>query len=148
MPANPGGGVPTGGDQAGHGAPTGHGGLTSHGGPTSPGAGPTHGFPSAHGFGATPDARGWAPDRLAMEVGYGVLLPGGGRIKPFGRWSREGAAGYRLNVGTQWATLGGETAEQQAPGLRLVMDFFGEQVANGFQPPERRVGLAGTITFK
>ncbi len=141
-PANPGGGVPTGGDQAGYGGPTGHGGLTSHGGPTSPGAGPTH------GFGAPQDARGWAPDRLAIEVGYGVLLPGGGRIKPFGRWSREGPAGYRLNVGTQWATLGGETAEQQDPGLRLVMDFFGEQVANGFQPPERRVGLAGTITFK
>ena len=28
---------------------------------------------------------GWAPDRLSMEVGYGVLLPGGRQIKPFGR---------------------------------------------------------------
>ncbi len=141
VPASPGSGVPAGGGQAGHGGPTGQ------GGPASLGAGPAHGFPSAYGFGATQDARGWTPDRLAMEVGYGVALPGGSRIKPFGRWSREGAAGYRLNVGTQWATLGGETAEQQTPGLRLVMDFFGEQVATGFQPPERRVGLLGKITF-
>ncbi len=135
-------GAPASGDQAGHGGPAGP------GSPTSNGDGPTHGFPSAYGLGAHQDARGWTPDRLAMEVGYGVVLPGGGRIKPFGRWSREGPAGYRLNVGTQWATLGGETAEQQAPGLRLVMDFFGEQVANGVQLPERRVGVVGTITFK
>ena len=139
-PTAPGGGVPASGD------PTGHGGPTGPGDPTSPGAGPSHGFPS-HGLLAARNAAGWAPDRLAMEVGYGVALPGGGRIKPFGRWSREGAAGYRLNVGTQWATLGGETAEQQTPGLGLVMDFFGEQVATGFQPPERRVGLLGKITF-
>ena len=166
----PGSAVPAAGDQAGHGSPTGQGGPTGHGSPTGhggptghgptghggppiPGAGPAHGigpahgFPSAHGFGAHQDARGWTPDRLAMEVGYGMALPGGGRIKPFGRWSREGPAGYRLNVGTQWATLGGETAEQD-PGLRLVMDFFGEQAADGFQPPERRVGVVGTITFK
>ncbi len=142
------GGVPASGGPTGHGGPTGPGDPTGQGGPTSPGAGPAHGFPSAHGFGATQATRGWAPDRLAMEVGYGVALPGGSRIKPFGRWSREGAAGYRLNVGTQWAMLGGETAEQQASGLRLVMDFFGEQATDGFQPPDRRVGIAGTITFR
>ena len=141
-PTAPGGAVPAGGDQPGHG------GATGQGGPASPGAGPAQGFPSAYGFGAPQAIRGWAPDGLAMEVGYGVALPGGGQLKPFGRWSREGAAGYRLNVGTQWATLGGETAEQQASGLRLVMDFFGEQATDGFQPPDRRVGLAGTITFK
>ena len=140
-PAAQPGGVPASGDQAGHAGPAGP------GGPASPGAVPAHGFPSAHGFGAPQNARGWAPSRLAMQVGYGVLLPGGGQIKPFGRWSREGPAGYRLNVGTQWAMLGGETAEQQAPGLRLVMDFFGEQVADGLQPPERRVGLVGRIAF-
>ena len=141
-PTAPGGAVPAGGDQAGHG------GATGQGGPASPGAGPAQGFPSAYGFGASQATRGWAPDGLAMEVGYGLALPGGGQLKPFGRWSREGAAGYRLNVGTQWATLGGETAEQQASGLRLVMDFFGEQATDGFQPPDRRVGIAGTITFK
>ena len=80
------------------------------------------------------------------DVRRSAGAPGLG-AKPFGRWSREGAAGYRLNVGTQWATLGGQTAEQD-PGLRLVMDFFGEQAADGFQPPKRRVGVVGTITFK
>ena len=81
-----------------------------------------------------------------MEVGYGVLLPGGSQIKPFGRWSREGAAGYRLNVGAQWATLGGDAADEEI-GLRMMMDFFGEQIADGSRPAERRAGLLGRIVF-
>ena len=47
------------------------------------------------------DAPGLTPARLAMELGWGAVLPGGGQIRPFGRWSREGTGGYRLNVGTQ-----------------------------------------------
>ena len=90
---------------------------------------------------------GLAPDRLAMEVGYGVQLPSGSRLKPFGRWSREGAARYILNVGTQWEALGAETTGRD-PGLRLVLDVFGEQVADGLQSPQRRLGLLGSITFR
>ena len=90
---------------------------------------------------------GLAPDRLAMEVGYGVQLPSGSRLKPFGRWSREGAARYILNVGTQWEALGAETTGRD-PGLRLVLDVFGEQVADGLQSPQRRLGLLGRLTFK
>jgi len=93
---------------------------------------------------------GWVPDRLAMEVGYGIALPNDAQVKPFGRWSREGPAGHRVNVGTRWAFLGGETAGERLPpaqGLRLAMDLFGEHVATGLQPPERRVGLLGRITF-
>ena len=85
---------------------------------------------------------------MAMELSYGVLLPGGGQIKPFGRWSREGAAGYRLNVGTQWAMLGAETDEASMPGLRLTMDFFGEQIADGVRSPEHRVGVFGRLAFR
>ncbi len=108
------------------------------------------GLPASSGLLAATSAPGWAPDRVAMEVGYGVLLPGGNQVKPFGRWSREGPTGHRVNVGTRWSLLGGETAGQEpaAPGLRLTMDLFGEHVASGVQPPERRVGLSGRIVFE
>ena len=96
-------------------------------------------------------APGWTPDRLAMELGWGAVLPGGGQVRPFGRWSREGADGYRLNVGTQWSVLGqpGEGQGQGAQGLRLMIDLFGEQAKNtSLQPSERRMGLLGRIEFR
>ncbi len=115
-------------------------------------AGP--GLPASSGLLAATSAPGWAPDRVAMEVGYGVLLSGGNQVKPFGRWSREGPTGHRVNVGTRWSLLGGETTGQltespgtRSPGLRLMMDLFGEHVASGVQPPERRIGLSGRIVF-
>ena len=100
---------------------------------------------------ADADAPGLTPDRLAMELGWGAVLPGGGQIRPFGRWSREGTGGYRLNVGTQWSVLGGQSDEDQgqgAPGLRLMIDLFGEQADTGLEPTERRMGLLGRIEFR
>ena len=106
---------------------------------------------------ATP---GWTPDRLGLELGWGVVLPGGAQVTPFGRWSRDGASGYRLNAGTRWELLGNEPTEAGAPksgggnhldprqGLRFAIDLFGEQVASGVQPMERRIGLLGKIGFK
>ena len=97
------------------------------------------------------DAPGLTPNRLAMELGWGAVLPGGGQIRPFGRWSREGTGGYRLNVGTQWSVLGGQPGEGQgqgAPGLRLMIDLFGEQANTSLQPTERRMGLLGRIEFR
>ena len=97
------------------------------------------------------DAPGLTPARLAMELGWGAVLPGGGQIRPFGRWSREGTGGYRLNVGTQWSVLGGQPGEDQgqgAPGLRLMIDLFGEQADTGLEPTERRLGLLGRIEFR
>ena len=101
---------------------------------------------------------GWTPDRLALELGWGVVLPGGAQVTPFGRWSRDGASGYRLNAGTRWEMLGNEPTEAGAPsgsnhldrhhGLRVAIDLFGEQVASGVQPMERRIGLLGKIGFK
>ena len=97
------------------------------------------------------DAPGLTPARLAMELGWGAVLPGGGQIRPFGRWSREGTGGYRLNVGTQWSVLGGQSDEDQgqgAQGLRLMIDLFGEQADTGLEPTERRLGLLGRIEFR
>ena len=100
---------------------------------------------------ANVDAPGLTPARLAMELGWGAVLPGGGQIRPFGRWSREGTGGYRLNVGTQWSVLGGQPGEDQAQGargLRLMIDLFGEQADTGLEPTERRIGLLGRIEFR
>ncbi len=111
------------------------------------------GDPTAPQAAATP---GWTPDRLALELGWGVVLPGGAQVTPFGRWSRDGASGYRLNAGTRWALLGNEPDARSDPGasarttrnLRFAIDLFGEQAASGLQPTERRIGLQGTIGFR
>ena len=96
-----------------------------------------------HGMQPLADAPGWTPDRMAMELGWGVVLPGGSEVVPFGRWVREGADGYRVNAGTRWTTLG-----LDEPGVQLSLDLFGEQVADGVQPAERRIGLLGQIGFR
>ena len=108
------------------------------------------GGPQAMAQDADADAPGLTPARLAMELGWGAVLPGGGQIRPFGRWSREGTGGYRLNVGTQWSVLGqsGEDQGQGAQGLRLMIDLFGEQADTGLEPTERRLGLLGRIEFR
>ncbi len=118
------------------------------------------------------DDPGWTPGRLDMQVGWDVLLPGGGQVTPFGRWSREGADGHRVNVGTRWTVLGkqpvggaggpvaggllgpgglfgvGGPAAAGARGLHLELDLFGEHVASGVQPPAHRLTLQGKIGFK
>ncbi len=116
------------------------------------------GDPTAPPVGAAPvaDMPGWTPDRLALELGWGVVLPGGAQVTPFGRWTRHGADGYRLNAGTRWALLDDAPDSDSGPGagvrparsLRFAIDLFGEQVANGLQPTERRLGLQGRIGFK
>ena len=47
-----------------------------------------------------------------------------------------------------YGVLGAETDEASLPGLRLTMDVFGEQIADGVRPPERRVGVLGKIAFR
>ncbi len=100
---------------------------------------------------ALADAPGWTPDRLAMELGWGFVLPNGAQIAPFGRWSREGAAGYRLNAGTRWTALaapGEHEAEGSPRRVQLMVDLFGEQASDGAQPAQRRIGLLGRIAFR
>ena len=103
---------------------------------------------------APADAPGRGPDRLAAELGWGVVLPGGGEFTPFGRWTREGAEGHRLNVGTRLAVpdpRGDGRAAKPAPrsgrGLRLRVDLFAEQIATRRQPMDRRFVLQGRISL-
>ena len=110
------------------------------------------------GFGAgapgQADAPGWAPDRVGLELGWGVPLPGGGVVAPFGGWSREGGGGSRMNAGARWAAADLPAAGRARVGrltlprgLRLMVDFFAEQLAGPLGPPERRFALVGRVSF-
>ena len=104
--------------------------------------------PQAARHHAVPATRspGWTPDRMTAELGYGVLLSDGGRITPFGRWSREGDAGYRLATGARWTPLA-QPANQRSRGLRLTVDLLAEEVAAPMRQVERRLGVQGRIGF-
>ncbi len=88
-----------------------------------------------------------AAGRMAVEFGYGVVLPGGGMLTPFGRWSREGAPGHRLNVGIGAERAGARQPAEAAP-LRFALRLFGEQVSDGLLPPQRRLNLVGSVSFR
>ena len=99
-----------------------------------------------------PDAPGLSPDGLAMELGWGVALPGGGEFTPFGRWSREGADARRLHAGTRWTVLQrpveGRLGRLTLPRrLRLMVDLFAEQFAAAARPAENRFVLLGRAGF-
>ena len=86
------------------------------------------------------------PDRVTAEIGYGVTTSGGGRLTPFGRWSREGATGYRVATGARWTPLGQPT-DPNLPGRRLTINLLAEQFAAPMRPTARRLALQGTIGF-
>ena len=98
------------------------------------------------------DAPGLSPDGLAMEAGWGVVLPGGGEFMPFGRWSREGVDARRLNAGTRWTVqqrpVDGSLGWFALPrGLRLMVDLFAEQYASATRPTQNRFVLLGRAGF-
>jgi hypothetical protein len=96
-------------------------------------------LPGQHGSGG----------RLAVHAGYALPLAERGRIEPFGRWTRDGPSGYRLNVGTRLSVLDGVgRAEGPARGLAVSVDLFGEQYASGLHPVQRRLALQGSLRFR
>ena len=80
---------------------------------------------------------GASAGRLRMEMDYGIVLPDGGRVAPFGRWAAESGSARRLNVGVRLSVLAAAT-----------LDLFGEQVSGGAQPADRRLGLQGAVRFR
>ncbi|MYJ09665.1 MAG: hypothetical protein F4086_05070 [Gemmatimonadetes bacterium] len=87
--------------------------------------------------------------RLAVHAGYALPLAERGRIEPYGRWTRDGPSGYRLDVGTRLSVLDGVgPAEGPARGLAVSVDLFGEQYASGLHPVQRRLALQGSLRFR
>ena len=96
-------------------------------------------LPGQHGSGG----------RLAVHAGYALSLAERGRIEPFGRWTRDGPSGYRLDVGTRLSVLDSVgPAEGPARGLAVSVDLFGEQYASGLHPVQRRLALQGSLRFR
>ncbi len=102
---------------------------------------------------------GWAPGRMAMELGWGVALDNGATITPFGRWSQDAGAGQRFNAGARFSLLGqsvqsstGTGAHSPAAGpaesLRFILHLYGEHASSPLEPPQRRLGLAGAIQLR
>ena len=90
----------------------------------------------ASAAGALP-ARPATTSRLRMELDYAIVLPDGGRLAPFGRWTAEGGSARRLNVGLRLSVLEAAT-----------LDLFGEQLSGGLHPTDRRLGLQGALQFR
>jgi len=113
--------------------------------------------PSAHS--ATPT--GWTPGRMAMELGWGVALDNGTMITPFGCWSQDAGASRRFNAGARFSLLGesGQSgpagtdahsppASSSAESPRFFIYIYGEHASSPLEPPQRRLGLAGSIQLK
>ncbi len=97
---------------------------------------------------------GWAPGRMAMELGWGVALDNGATITPFGRWSQDAGAGQRFNAGARFSLLG-QSAQSgtgahspAAESPRFILHLYGEHASSPLEPPQRRLGLAGAIQLK
>ena len=90
----------------------------------------------ASAAGALP-ARPATTSRLRMELDYAIVLPDGGRLAPFGRWTAEGGSARRLNVGLRLSLLEAAT-----------LDLFGEQMSDGVHPTDHRLGLQGAVRFR
>ena len=82
-------------------------------------------------------SRAATASRLRMEVDYAIVLADNGQLAPFGRWTAEGGAARRLNVGLRLSVLEAAT-----------LDLFGEQLSGGVQPTDRRLGLQGAVRFR
>ncbi len=99
---------------------------------------------------------GWAPGRMAMELGWGVALDNGATITPFGRWSQDAGAGQRFNAGARFSLLGPSAQSgtgvhspaDPAQSLRFLLHLYGEHASSPLEPPQRRLGIAGAIQLR
>ncbi len=53
---------------------------------------------------------GFSPQRLDVEVGYGIVSARGKKVTPFGRWTRDALGGSRLDVGAKASLPAGRAA--------------------------------------
>ncbi len=53
---------------------------------------------------------GFSPERLDVEVGYGIVSARGKKVTPFGRWTRDALGGNRLDVGAKASLPAGRAA--------------------------------------
>ena len=81
---------------------------------------------------------------VAARIGYGLRLPGGSLLTPFGSYGERAGLGQRVQLGARVGTLG-----QVSPGLGgpLDLEFTGERYARQGGVADHRVSLLGIVTF-
>ena len=95
---------------------------------------------SSPGGVGTKDAASTTPDRLDVEIGYGLRALGGyGAVTPYGELGLEDGRVRRVQEGLRLKAL------DLADGLGL--EFYAEQVLRNGAGLEHRVGLAGSLRF-
>ena len=92
----------------------------------------------------------WRPERVGMEVSYGLTLVGGrGLLVPFGQARTEGVGARLLRVGSRFVLDGGES--DGAPGggtSAFQLEVLGERRETLYETASSTVGLdiSGTRT--
>ena len=89
--------------------------------------------------GVDPDAAG-----IEARVGYGLRLPGGSMVTPFGGYGEREGLGRRLQVGARVGTLGQVRSGFASP---VELEFTGERYQRSGSDADHRVSLLGIVTF-
>ena len=89
--------------------------------------------------GVDPDAAG-----IEARVGYGLRLPSGGMVTPFGGYGEREGLGRRLQVGARVGTLGQVRSGFASP---VELEFTGERYQRPGSDADHRVSLLGIVTF-
>ena len=78
------------------------------------------------------------------RIGYGLRLPGGSLLTPFGSYSDRGGLGQRLQLGARVGTLGQVTPGRGGP---LELELASERYARPGSNTDHRFSLLGVVTF-
>ena len=78
------------------------------------------------------------------RIGYGLRLPGGSLLTPFGSYSDRGGLGQRLQLGARVGTLGQVTPGRGGP---LELELASERYARPGSNTDHRFSLLAVVTF-
>ena len=92
-----------------------------------------------HMHGVDPGAAG-----VDARVGYGLRLPGGSVVTPFGGYGEREGLGRRVQVGARLGTLGQVRSGSASP---VELEFSGERYERPGSDADHRFSLLGIVTF-
>ena len=78
------------------------------------------------------------------RVGYGLRLPGGGLLTPFGGYGQRAGLGRRLQLGARVGTLGRVPGALDSP---VQLELTGERYARPGSTADYRFSMLGVLTF-
>ena len=78
------------------------------------------------------------------RVGYGLHLPGGGLLTPFGGFGQRAGLGRRLQLGARVGTLGRVLGVLDSP---VQLELTGERYVRPGRTADHRFSMLGVVTF-